>query len=108
MTTRRAGGSGTISGAHTTPPQGDPAARAETGRAARRDVPISSHMDMPEADERPDPVEVLEAQAATRLPELVPIRYGRLRGRRDHGAGRYARLRRPVRVDAGPCARACR
>ena len=27
---------------------------------------------------RPDPVDLLEAQAATRIPELVPIRYGRM------------------------------
>ena len=78
MTTRRAGGSSTISGAQTAPPQADPAARAAAGRAARREVPISSHMDMPKDDERPDPVEVLEAQGTTRLPELVPIRYGRM------------------------------
>ena len=32
---------------------------------------------MPDAD-RPDPVATLEAQAATRLPELLPIRYGRM------------------------------
>ena len=63
MTTRRAGGSSTISGAH-----------SAHRRSRGREVPISSHMDMPKADDRPDPVEVLEAQAATRLPELVPIR----------------------------------
>ena len=28
--------------------------------------------------DRPDPLDLLEAQAATRLPELVPIRYGRM------------------------------
>ena len=28
--------------------------------------------------DRPDPVAVLEAQAADRVPELVPIRYGRM------------------------------
>jgi uncharacterized protein (DUF2252 family) len=28
--------------------------------------------------ERPDPVELLERQSATRVPELVPIRYGRM------------------------------
>jgi len=27
---------------------------------------------------RPDPVALLEGQAATRVPELVPIRYGRV------------------------------
>jgi len=27
--------------------------------------------------DRPDPVDLLEEQAETRVPELVPIRYGR-------------------------------
>jgi uncharacterized protein (DUF2252 family) len=51
---------------------------AERGRAARRDTPRSSHADWMPADDRPDPVAVLQAQVATRLPELVPIRYGRM------------------------------
>ena len=36
---------------------------------------------------RADPVEVLERQAATRIPELVPIRYGRMPDRPLTGAG---------------------
>ena len=51
---------------------------ATAGRAARQTTPRSSHAEWePDAD-RPDPVEMLEAQAATRLPELLPIRYGRM------------------------------
>jgi hypothetical protein len=50
----------------------------ERGRAARVNVPRSAHGDWQPAQERPDPVAVLQAQAATRLPELVPIRYGRM------------------------------
>ena len=51
---------------------------AERGRAARASVPRSAHGDWAPAPDRPDPVAVLEAQAATRVQELVPIRYGRM------------------------------
>jgi hypothetical protein len=52
------------------------AERAERGRAARAKVPRSSQGAYEPASDRPDPVALLEAQAATRVPELVPIRYG--------------------------------
>jgi uncharacterized protein (DUF2252 family) len=58
--------------------QSDPASSAELGRAARRRVPLSSHGDWLPADDRPDPVAMLTAQAESRVPELVPIRYGRM------------------------------
>jgi uncharacterized protein (DUF2252 family) len=48
------------------------------GRAARKLVPRSSHGEFVAADDRPDPLELLEDQARTRLPELNPIRYGRM------------------------------
>jgi uncharacterized protein (DUF2252 family) len=51
---------------------------AERGRAARGVTPRSAHGDWARAPDRPDPVTVLAAQAATRVPELVPIRYGRM------------------------------
>ncbi len=51
---------------------------AERGRAARQSAPRSAHGDWAPAPDRPDPVAVLAAQAATRVPELVPIRYGRM------------------------------
>ncbi len=51
---------------------------AERGRAARGRVPRSAHGDWVPAADRPDPVAVLQAQAASRVPELVPIRYGRM------------------------------
>ena len=54
-----------------------PGESAERGRAARgRATP--AHGDWSPAPDRPDPVELLQAQAATRLQELVPIRYGRM------------------------------
>jgi uncharacterized protein (DUF2252 family) len=41
-------------------------------------VPRSSHATFEPARVRTDPVELLERQATTRVPELVPIRYGRM------------------------------
>src|SRR5881227_1108440 len=52
--------------------------RVARGRAARREVPRSSHARFEPSSTRPDPVELLERQARTRVPELVPIRYGRM------------------------------
>jgi uncharacterized protein (DUF2252 family) len=59
--------------AHLTPEE-----RAARGKAARNEVPRSSHGHWEPAVNRPDPVELLEEQAVTRVPELVPIRYGRM------------------------------
>jgi len=55
-----------------------PAERAARGKAARAEVPRSSHAVFEPHASRPDPVELLERQAQTRVPELVPIRYGRM------------------------------
>ena len=55
-----------------------PAERAARGKAARAEVPRSSHAGWEPARGRRDPVDVLEDQAQTRVPELVPIRYGRM------------------------------
>jgi uncharacterized protein (DUF2252 family) len=55
-----------------------PAERAARGKAARAKVRRSAHADWAPAPDRPDPVELLEEQARTRVPELVPIRYGRM------------------------------
>jgi uncharacterized protein (DUF2252 family) len=54
------------------------AERVARGKAARAEVPRSSHATFEPAAHRPDPVEVLQQQAQTRVPELVPIRYGRM------------------------------
>ena len=50
--------------------------RAARGRAARADCPRQSHATIGDCDR--DPVALLESQATTRVPELVPIRYGRM------------------------------
>jgi uncharacterized protein (DUF2252 family) len=55
-----------------------PAERAAAGKAARERVPRSSHADWAPATDRPDTVDLLEAQAQTRVGELVPLRYGRM------------------------------
>ena len=55
-----------------------PGESAERGRAARAASPRSAHGEWAPAPDRPDPVAVLAAQAATRVQELVPIRYGRM------------------------------
>jgi uncharacterized protein (DUF2252 family) len=52
--------------------------RRELGRAARQRTPRSSHAAWAPARERPDPVKLLEAQAQTRQPELLRIRYARM------------------------------
>jgi len=52
--------------------------RAALGKALRREVPRSSHAEFEPAADRPDPIDLLERQATTRVPELVPIRYGRM------------------------------
>jgi uncharacterized protein (DUF2252 family) len=54
------------------------AERAARGKAARKLAPRSSHAHFEPPAGRPDPVELLERQSATRVPELVPIRYGRM------------------------------
>jgi uncharacterized protein (DUF2252 family) len=55
-----------------------PEERAAKGKAARAEVPRKLHGEWEPPSQRPDPVDVLEKQAKTRVPELVPIRYGRM------------------------------
>src|SRR5262245_1148679 len=52
--------------------------RAATGKATRADLPRSAHGELEPSADRPDPVELLEEQSSSRVPELVPIRYGRM------------------------------
>jgi len=59
--------------AHPTPDE-----RAAAGRAARAGAPRSSHGEWEPAADRPDPVELLEAQASSRVGRLLPLRYGRM------------------------------
>src|SRR3954452_25384786 len=54
------------------------AERAARGKAARAEVPRSSHAGWQAPSVRRDPVAIIEEQALTRVPELVPIRHGRM------------------------------
>src|SRR5258708_31984585 len=54
------------------------AERAERGRRIRSDVPRSSQANFDASARGHDPVDVLIEQSATRLADLVPIRYGRM------------------------------
>ncbi len=56
-----------------------PEERRANGRALRDQTPRSSHASWVAAPDRTDPIALLEAQARTRLPDLVPIRYARMR-----------------------------
>jgi len=56
----------------------DASERAVEGRAARSQARRSSHAAWEEPEGRADPVAILERQARSRVPELVPIRYGRM------------------------------
>ncbi len=52
--------------------------RREIGKAQRTDVPLDAHATVPAASDRGDTIGILTTQDALRLPELVPIRHGRM------------------------------
>jgi uncharacterized protein (DUF2252 family) len=52
--------------------------RVARGRTARKDAPRSAHGRWAPEQDRQDPIALLEEQAASRVPRLVPIRYGRM------------------------------
>ncbi len=54
------------------------AERAARGKALRAKVPRENHAAFAPAADRPDPVALLQQQDASRVPELLPIRYGRM------------------------------
>jgi uncharacterized protein (DUF2252 family) len=54
------------------------AAGEARGREARKQVPRASLAGLSLPDDRPDPVDQLEAQAESRLQGLIPLRYGRM------------------------------
>ncbi len=55
-----------------------PADRAARGADARAQVPRESQAFFDPPADRPDPLTLLEEQAKSRVPELVPIRWGRM------------------------------
>ena len=52
--------------------------RRKKGKEARQQAPPSGHAGWKPAADRPDPVALLEEQDATREPDLVPVRHGRM------------------------------
>ncbi len=54
------------------------AERYAAGKALRAKAPRTSHGEWASASDRPDPIGLLEESNRTRVPELVPIRYGRM------------------------------
>jgi uncharacterized protein (DUF2252 family) len=52
--------------------------RMAAGKALRQQVPRASHAIYDERTNRPDPIEILELQNATRVKKLVPVRYNRM------------------------------
>jgi hypothetical protein len=58
--------------------QATPTERAAFGRQARATVPRSTHGTWEPAAGRTDPLAILALQGTTRIPDLVPIRYGRM------------------------------
>lgn len=52
--------------------------RLAMGKAARANAPRSGHGEWKPAPNRPDPIALLESQAATRFSYLLPLRYGRM------------------------------
>jgi uncharacterized protein (DUF2252 family) len=55
-----------------------PAERVARGKAARAEVPRESHAMFDPSSDRLDPIGLLEQQAKTWVPELVPVRWGRM------------------------------
>ena len=70
---KKAIGSGTPTQEHFTVEE-----RVSIGKAVRTQAPLESHAEWSPSPYRVDPVTLLEEQAETRVPELVPIRYGRM------------------------------
>jgi len=54
------------------------AERAAAGKAARAHAPVGGLRGWEPADDRSDPVALLEEQNRTRVPDLVPVRHGRM------------------------------
>jgi uncharacterized protein (DUF2252 family) len=52
--------------------------RAALGKETRKQIPREAHAAWEVKPDRRDPIDLLEAQAVTRIKELVPIRYGRM------------------------------
>src|SRR6516165_8436874 len=52
--------------------------RVAIGKALRDKIPRKQHGRWQEAKDRPNPIDILRKSDATRMKELLPIRYGRM------------------------------
>ncbi len=52
--------------------------RRSLGKQLRKETPRSSHAAWQPAADRPDPLDLLQAQDEGRIQELLPIKYGRM------------------------------
>ena len=55
-----------------------PDARYDAGRSRRATVPLEAHSELVNSDARKDPLKTLAKQDKSRLPDLIPLRYGRM------------------------------
>ena len=55
-----------------------PAERHDAGRSQRETVPLEAHVEAASKGRRTDPLTILAEQDKGRLPELIPLRYGRM------------------------------
>jgi uncharacterized protein (DUF2252 family) len=60
------------------PDQRSVSERVAAGKAARAEVPRESHAAFHPRADRPDPITLLRSQDATRVRDLLPIRFGRM------------------------------
>ena len=62
----------------TIPQRAPPEIRYDSGRAQRDSVPLEAHAELVADADRTDPLAILAQQDKSRLPELIPLRYGRM------------------------------
>jgi uncharacterized protein (DUF2252 family) len=74
---KRTAASATAAGSPGKVPHLTVAERVARGKAARAEAPRNGHAELTLSKER-DPIALLEEQTPARVPELVPIRYGRM------------------------------
>ena len=55
-----------------------PRTRYDAGRSKRDTAPLEAHAELVADAERADPLAILAQQDSSRLPELIPLRYGRM------------------------------
>lgn len=71
---RTSGGGVTVTGA----PRATVSEQRSRGKLARASMPLADHAMFDPTELRPDPIELLQRQEASRISELLPLRYGRM------------------------------